>query len=167
MTEISLDFREAASAEQTGAVPILLLTFEHDALPDPIRISSDRTGRLSDSPLVYGTVSRGDEFLWVPLSAILPDENDQAPPEMRISIAALDRSIFSIIRTSPEPATVTMELVYDGDLDTVQVSVANLKTQAAPYDEAQVSLVMGQDDFSTINYPRGRMNPIVAPGLHR
>lgn len=167
MTEISLDFRKSANAEQSGAVPILLLKFEHDALPDPIRISSDRTGRLSDSPLIYGTVSRGDAYPWVPLSYILPDENDQAAPELRLSIAALDRSIFTIIRTSPEPATVTMELVYDGDLDTPQISIGNLKTQAAPYDEAQVSLVMGQDDFAAVNFPRGRMTPIVAPGLHR
>ncbi|SHG80053.1 hypothetical protein SAMN02745157_4866 [Kaistia soli DSM 19436] len=167
MTEISLDLRRQMNAEQTGVVPITLLTFEHDALPAPLRISSDRTGRVSDSPLVYGTVSRGQTYLWVPLSAILPDENDQAPPELRISITTVDRSIFPVIRSSPEPATVTMELVYDGDLDTVQVSIGNLKTQAAPYDEGQVSIVMGQDDFGLVNFPRGRMNPIVAPGLHR
>lgn len=167
MTEISLDFRQEMHGEQSGAVPILLLTFSHPALPSPARISSDRTGRLSESPLIYGTVSRGQEYPWVPLSYILPDDNDQAPPELRISIAAVDRSIYPVIRSSPEPATVTMELVYDGDLDTVQISVSGLKTQAAPYDEAQVSIVMGQDDFATVGFPRGRMNPIVAPGLHR
>lgn len=166
MTSFSLDFRRAMADEHTDVVPILLLTFAHPALPAPLRLSSDRTTRLSDDPLAYGTVSRGNTFVWLPLSIILPGDDDQAASELRLVIDAIDRQIYAVIRSSSEPATCTLEMVQSGSLDIVEMAIANLETQSAPYDETSVQLVMGQESFWGEQWPRGLMTPTTAPGLH-
>jgi hypothetical protein len=48
MTTTSLNFREAAFSQETGRVPIALITLSHDDLDDDIRISTDPTQRLGD-----------------------------------------------------------------------------------------------------------------------
>lgn len=44
---LSLTFREALFAQESGEVPVFLLTIAHDALDQAIRLSSDATVRLS------------------------------------------------------------------------------------------------------------------------
>ncbi len=167
MTTLSLDFRQTMADEQTGAVPITLLTFTHPTLGAPIRLSSDRTVRLSADPLTYGTVSRGNSFLWVPMAITWPGDDDQATAEARLVIDALDRQIYGVIRASAEPATALLELVQDSALDTVEMTVGHLTVRSAPYDEAAVQIVMSQEDFWGEQWPRGHMTPAYFPGLHR
>lgn len=166
MTSFSLDFRQAMADEHSDVVPILLLTFTHPSLPSPLRLSSDRGPRLSEDPLTYGTISRGNTFLWLPMSIILPGDDDQAAPELRLVIDAIDRNIYAVIRSSSEPATCKLEMVQSGSVDTVEMSIDNLETQSAPYDDSSVQLVMGQESFWGEQWPRGLMTPTTAPGLH-
>ena len=76
MTTVSLNFREAAYAAETGRVLIALMTIDHADLAEPIRISTDPTQRLedltTDEEVVYGTESRGETFLFCPVRIKLP-----------------------------------------------------------------------------------------------
>ena len=58
MRTLSLNFRQALFAQESGEIPIFLLTITHPDLPDPIYQSTDATVRLSTYPLTYGTISR-------------------------------------------------------------------------------------------------------------
>lgn len=168
MTIYSLDMRAAAMAERTDVFEIHLLTFTHEDLPDPIRLSSDATERLDTDPLTYGTVSRSNTFTWVPMSVIAPgDDEDQFAGMFRIVLDAVDREIFSVIRASSTPATCLIEMVLSTDLDTVEHSYAGFETISAPYDESQVTLTLGLETFVGESWPKGRMTPKITPGLHR
>lgn len=167
MTLISLDARQAMTAETTDVVPITLLTFTHPGLEDPVLLSSDRTKRLSVDPLYYGTVSRTNTFLWMPMSVLMPGDDEQSAPEIKIIIDAVDRQIFSVIRASIVPAQCHLELIYDTDLDEVIQSLDAFEVVSAPYDESQVTLVLSQESFWGEGWPFGRMTPAAFPGIHR
>lgn len=165
-TLYSLDARAAMTAESTGAVPIWLLTFTHPELADPLRLSTDRTTRLSIDPYVLGTISRGQPYLWIPISLVRPSDGEQIKPEMRLSIEAIDREIFKVIRVRAK-ASCTIELVYSFSVNLVEETHEFFETESAPYDETQVSLVLSQEAFYGEDWPRGRMTPTWFPGLHR
>lgn len=163
----SLDMRQAAMAEGTEDFLVTLLTFTHDELDAPVRLTSDQSERITEDPLLYGTISRGDTFLWVPMSVIFPGDDDQSAPEFRLVIDAVDREIFAVIRASRKPATCKIELVLSTDLDSVEQSFDGFKTVSAPYDEGQVTVSLSQETFWGEPWPAGRMTPKTFPGLHR
>lgn len=167
MTAISLDLRQAMADEQTDAVAITLVTIAHASLPTPIRLSSDRSLHLSEDPLIYGTRSRGNDYLWVPMSIIWPGDTDQLTAEARLVIDILDREVMSAVRATGTRAVALLELVQDSSPDLVEMSVGHLELRSAPYDEATVELVLSQEDFWGESWPARRQTPILFPGLHR
>ena len=80
MTTTSLNFREATNAQETGRVPIALITLSHADLADDILISTDPTQELSglttDTEKVYGTTSDSKEYVFLPVRIKLPDDTD-------------------------------------------------------------------------------------------
>ena len=77
MTTTSLNFRQAAFAQETGRVPIALITLSHPDLADDIRISTDPTQELTefttDTEKVYGTISNGKTYFFLSLSTKIPN----------------------------------------------------------------------------------------------
>ena len=74
--------------EETGDWPVMLFTLEHVAMAAPLYISSDPTQRLGEHEgrLVYGTVSRGTEFVYYPVSFALPTDEEGAPPSTTLMV---------------------------------------------------------------------------------
>ena len=167
MTTYSLDLRSQMTAEDADEVLVTLLTFSHPSQPAPIRISSDRTQVLSYDPFLQGTVSRGKTFYWVPMAVVLPSEGDDAQPEIRITLDLIDREVLQILRSDPTPATMLLEIVSAERPDIVEACHDGYEVQAAPYDEAQVSLVVIQTSFANEPHPADTMNPLTTPGLFR
>lgn len=65
MTAVSLNFRQSAFAQETGRVPICLITLTHDSLPEPIRLSTDPTQRMHFKNLVHnGSGELGNAQGW-------------------------------------------------------------------------------------------------------
>lgn len=89
---VSVNFRSSAYASETGRVPILLITFSHDDIAVPIRISTDPTQRVleTDEIIAYGTISRGDTYTFLPVSFKLPDDTDTGPGNMQIELDNVD-----------------------------------------------------------------------------
>ncbi len=164
---MSLNGRAQLAAEHRGGVPIWLLTFQHPQLAAPIRLSSDPTTRLSIDPYILGTISRANPYLWVPMDLTLPADDEEAPPQIRITIEAVDRTIFQVIRASREPATCTIELVWSFSPGLVELTLDHMEVVSAPYDETQVTVNLSQESFWGETWPTGRFSPTYFPGLHR
>jgi hypothetical protein len=106
---ISLTMRKAANAQESGEVLVVLMTIWHpDLAGELIRLSSDDTVRLSADPLLYGTMSRGQQFLFFPFSIVLPDDRDEAPPSVKFQIDNIDRNMVPLIRSHLTPAKCKM-----------------------------------------------------------
>lgn len=162
---VSLAMRQAMNAEETGEVPIVLLTITHDDLLQPIRLSSDPTTRFSTDPVMYGTVSRGQQYLFVPFSAVLPDDKEEAAPQARIVIDNIDREMIAILRSTSTPAAVTLDIVLASSPDAVEVSYTGFDLVAAEYDAENITITLQMDAFVTEPFPCDSMNPSNLPGL--
>jgi hypothetical protein len=165
MRTVSLTMRAAMNAQETGEIPVVLLTITHPDLATPIRLSSDPTTRITTDPLVYGTVSRGQSFQFLPFSVVLPDDKDEAPPSAHLVVDNIDRELIALIRSTSSPATVAMEMVLASAPDSVEILFPELDLVSAEYDQVAVNIGLAIDALLTEPYPAGAMNPSGFPGL--
>lgn len=162
---LSLTTRRAMNAQETGEIVIFLMTVTHPDLDGPIRLSSDPTTRLSDSPLTYGTASRGQSFLFVPFGLILPDEKEAATPQAKVMLDNVDREMVNILRSTSTPAQVKIELVLASEPDVVEVEEPMFDLVSADYDAQTVTLTLVMNGLATEPFPSGSFNPSSFPGL--
>ena len=173
MRTLSITLREAIFAQESDKVLAVLITFMHPDLTEPIRISTDPTQRLSDDPLIYGTVSRGEQFVFIPINAVMPDDQDQAAPRARlvldnISVEGLQEDVFrvsDILQLVPTPAMVLIECVLTSTPDIVEVAWDELQATKATINVETVQIDLAMDNFSTEPFPMGTFTPGAFPTL--
>lgn len=163
---LSLTLRRALNAQEAGEVPAWLLTITHPLLNAPIRLSSDPTVRLTEVPdITYGTVSRGEEYLFLPISFPLPDEKGDATPLMRLTIDNVGRELINILRSTTTPAQFRIEMVLASAPDEVEVELPLFDMVSVEYDAQQVTLTLALNGLTTEPFPSLTFSPAVFPGL--
>lgn len=161
---LSPGFLAGLYAQETDEVVVCLLTVTHDDLSEPIYLSSDATVRLSDDPLVYGTMSRGYEFLYLPFEFTLPDDKSDSPPRVQLAIDNTDRELVAQLRSFSTPASVKVELVLASDLDTVEVQLPALQLSDVTLSET-ISATLVADGLINEPHPGRQFTPGSFPGL--
>ncbi len=169
MTTLSLNFRESAFAQETGRVPIALITLDHDDLDEPILISSDPTQRLldltTDTEVVYGTISNGLTYIFLPVGIKLPDETEDGPGEMQLEIDLVHRAMTATIRTITEPVTCKLDMVLDNSLDTIEMSWPEMLLTNLQWSAAVVRGSFQLETLETEPFTAGSFTPGYFPGL--
>lgn len=165
MRTLALTMRSAMNAENTGEVPVFLVTITHPQLDAPILLSTDPTERISDSPLTYGTRSRGLEYIFLPMSLSLPDEKDEGIPMMQMIIDNVDREMVGILRSTSTPSLARIELMLASAPDVVEIALPELEVVAADYDEGQITLTKRLNGLASEPFPQGSFSPATFPGL--
>lgn len=163
--DVSQGFLDAAFAQETGEVPICLLTVTHEDLEEPIYLSSDATTRLSEQPLIYGTDSRGQQYLYLPFEFTLPDDRGDSPPRVQLTMDNIDRSLVAVLRGFSTPASVMMEIVLASDLDTVEITMPSLQMSDVTIDDHKISATLVADALINEPHPAGQFTPGSFPGL--
>jgi hypothetical protein len=162
---ISLTARAAYNAEQTGEIDIFLITVTHETIVTPQRYSSDPTTRLSVDPLVYGTVSRGNTFEFLPISLVMPDDSAQTPPAIKLVLDNVLRQAIPLLRSISTPPSVTIEMVLKSAPDVVEVSWADFDLVNTDYTAESVSVDLTINALATEPYPSGTFTPSGFGGL--
>ena len=167
MTDVSLNFRESAYAQETGDFPICLVTITHPSITTPIRISTDNTQRLIEtaSDIVYGTQSRGNDFYFFPCKLKLPDETDDGPGEMRLEFDNVNRDYIEIIRSIVGRPTVNVEMVMASAVDMVERQWPEYLIGSVRYDALLITANMIMEMLDRESYPSGSFTPGAFPGL--
>jgi Domain of unknown function (DUF1833) len=163
---LSLNFRQAINAEESGEVAIFLLTIDHVDLPTPIRLSTDPTERVTDVPLHYRTVSRGDDYTYLPMQVVIPDEREGAAPRAQFRICNVTRELIEFIRSTTIPATAKLELVLASDLDAVEVESPWLDIISVVNSARDLTFDMTLNSMAAEQWPADSMDPASFPGLH-
>jgi len=163
----NVDFLRAAYAQETGVVPILLLTISDPSLTDDVRVTTDPTQRIEETgtEVVYGTISNSLTYTFIPLSIKLPDDVDEGPQNMTVQIDNVSRELVPIIRSLTAPPTVNVDIVLSSDLDTIigswpEYLLTNIKTNAETISGDLVLEILVNEPF-----PAGSQNPSEFPGL--
>ena len=167
MTTTSLNFRAAAFAQETGRVPIALITLSHADLVDDIRISTDPTEELSSTNLekVYGTTSDSKEYVFLPVRIKLPDDTDEGPGEMQLEFDNVHRAYTEAIRDVFTPVTCQIDLVMDNALDTIDASWPEFKLTNINYDATIITGTLKLETLESEPYPAGSFVPSYFSGL--
>lgn len=169
MTSISLNFRAAAFAQETGRVPIALITLSHSGLEDDIRISTDPTQRIeeltTDLQVVYGTVSNGLTYIFLPVRIKLPDDSEDGPGEMTLEIDNIHRAYIEAIRSIFTPVTCQIDIVMDNALDTIDASWPEFQLIHIKYDDSIITGTLTIETLVTEPFPAGTFVPSYFPGI--
>jgi hypothetical protein len=141
MAVYPLNVRAALQDQHTAEIEVALVTFTHASLAEPIRVSSDNTERLSMDPLRYGTVSDGETYEFILMSAIIPDDQKESLPRTSLMLSNIDASLIALMRsfTTP-PASAEIALVLASAPDTVFQRFTNMTVTRVNYDESTVTL---------------------------
>lgn len=165
MRILSLNLREALFAQETGEVPIFLLTITHPLLADPIRLSTDPTAQLSTDPLVYYTASRGNNFLYAAVDITLPNEEDRSPPTSKLILQNVTRDLIPLARSISTPASVMIETVLASAPDTVEITFPAMDMVNLTYNAATLTFDLSIDAMVTEPFPADTFSPAYFPGL--
>ncbi|PTM92859.1 DUF1833 family protein [Mycoplana dimorpha] len=162
---VSPAFLNAIHAQESDEVVICLLTVSHPELAQPIFLSSDPTMRLSDSPLIYATRSRGENYLFLPFEFTLPDDKSDSPPRVQLTIDNTDRQLVMLLRSFATPASIKLEIVLVSSPDTVEMELPALQLANVTIGEQQVTADLVADALINEPYPAGQFTPGTFSGL--
>jgi len=162
---LSSGFIAGLYSQESDEVVICLLTVTHEDLGAPIYLSSDPTTRLSDDPLIYGTVSRSNEYLFLPFEFTLPDDKSDSPPRVQLTMDNTDRSLVAILRSIATPANIKVELVLASDLNTVEIQLPALQLSDVTMDDGKISATLVADALINEPHPAQLFTPGSFPGL--
>lgn len=143
----SLALKQATYAEETEDGIIILLTIDHEDLTEPILISSDATQRVDEieGKLVYGTISRGDTYIYYDFEINLPSDESDGVPNTTLSIDNITAEITDAIRDLTSPPVVLIEVVMMSDVDTVEVNFPEFYLTDVEWDRTQVQATITMD----------------------
>jgi hypothetical protein len=165
MAVIPLSVRSAMYAEHSEECEVALVTITHADLDSPVRISSDPTTRLGVEPLRYGTVSRGEEYEHVLMSAIVPDDRKGTPPRVALVLENVGFDVVEVAQSFTDPAVALIELVLASAPDTVIQAYRGLRIVRCSFDEATATFDLSREPF--VSEPFGaRQTKNFFPGLH-
>ncbi|TSD89066.1 hypothetical protein FFK22_008775 [Mycobacterium sp. KBS0706] len=164
---------EQMMAQQSPDTAIVLTTFTHAALPQPLRFCTVPLQRLSLEPLTYGLTSRGQVHRFLPMEVLLPGDEEGAAPRGRIvldDVAGPDPDgnlvrASDLLRLSPASAKLLFEIVRAATPDVVEQSWPELEMSRAPIANGAISIELSAMTMEREPCPCDRLTPGVAPTL--
>lgn len=144
----------AANAISSNVAWLVLLTF---MLPgrDPLRVVNNTTD-------IY---SRGNTFLACGFEIILPNDDGDSMPTVKLTIPNADREIVEWIRGFPMAPTLMMEIVLSSQLDIVERSIDWMRLSNVTYDAIQITGTLSVENVLSAGFPGEKYSPVRFPGL--
>ena len=167
---LSPNAKIAMMAQETTEREICLLTITHPEFDQPVYLSTDATHYLRDDEEsgtpIYGTKSRGKEFLFVPVSPVLPSSDSETPPAGRFSISNVSNIISPyLLMVNERYPRVTVEVVMASDPDTVNQTWPDFDLTSASIDASNAEIQISMNMFNAEPSPWMRFTPAHFPNL--
>jgi hypothetical protein len=157
---------------ETDQALIMLLTIYDPSNPTQIigRMSDSFIGRLSslttDSEIMYGVQSRGNEYYFLPMEISLPSEQETGVGQCSITLNYTSPELISTIRSSiTKPTKILIELVLSGSPNTVEATFSDFYITSVNYNAEKISLSLDMVNLSREPFPCFSFTPGYFPGL--
>lgn len=146
---------------------ITLLTISGAGIDTPIRIADGYTQRISetDDEVVYGVVSRSNNYIFLPVELSLPTDEQEAAPRCSITIHDVSRQLTPIIRSINSAPSVNIELVLSSSPNTVEASFPGFLMGGISYNANTVTAELTVENLSMEPFPAHTFTPSYFPGL--
>ena len=167
---------KAMFSSETDEQLIMLLTVydpngstDPNAATTPIRLSDNYTQRLpstTDDEIAYGVISNSNEYLFVPMTLNLPNDQETGPGDCTITLNFVTPEIITVIRDHLRVRTkVLIELVISSNLNYIEASLQDYYITSATYNAETVTLNLGMVSYNTEPFPSFSFTPSYFPGL--
>lgn len=131
------------------------------AAPTVVIAAGDETAEIT-----YGTISRGETYLFVGMHCMLPDERERTPPQTSLVISNTGRELIPLARSVvTPPPTAKIEVVLASDPDTVEFDLPPLYMVNCDYTAAELTFQLTMDSLAREPYPADSFDPARFPGL--
>lgn len=154
---LNQETRSAIYARESDKDLFLLLTLSHPDMDGDLCLTDASYEELSTG--ARGVISRGVEYLCVPLEVILDNEDEEQPPRITCRIDNINQELTKTIREIQSPPDVLIENVLSSDPDTVVRSAEGFKLESVGFDVYAVEGELTTEDFDSEPFPSGRFSP--------
>lgn len=156
---------QAFFSTETEESIIILLTFVTSS--GTYRIANSFTQRLSENAedIIYGVVSRGNNYIYLPFNLTLPADSQDEDPSCSVTLYDVTRQLLPVFREIEEPPEVTLEIILASTPNTVEVSFGKFYFTGIEYDANQITGTLDVDRLSHEPFPRDVFLPSTFPGL--
>jgi len=155
--------RYAMMQQETGEVPLCLLTITHPSLVEPIRLVNDAVSEDGTTNIVKG----GETFVAFPFDIILPSDLDKQPPRARLTVSNVSQEIVSIVLLPFPAPEVKIEIIRAGAPDEEGAVWDGLKFGEPEFDDMWVTTDLVSDDESLMPACYRRYDAVHCPALFR
>lgn len=147
--------KQAIYAQETSQAAFCLITITGVGIGTPLRFVNNQ----------QDVTSRGNTYIATAFSIALPDERDDAPPRVTLSLDNVDRAMIPTIRTLTQAPTVALEIVFSGTPETVEAGPFNFTLRNVDYTADLISGDLFFEDFLNESFPADSFSPNNFPGL--
>lgn len=161
--ETTNTLKEEVFAQSTDKVFVTLLTLSHPDLTNPIRVCDDPAVEVSAG--VRGTVSRGEDFVFLPFELVPPGQSGDSLPTGRLKVDNVSREIIQAVRTITSPADVLIEVVMSDAPDVVEAVISGFQLRNIKGDSLTVEGELSTVRFDMEPFPCGSFTPSQFPGM--
>ena len=154
---VSLEAMRGMFAQETGEIPLICLTLEHNSFEDgPIRV-------------VYNTepITRiAGIFYPAPFDITLPEETDDKVPQVQLSLPNMESNIIRQLKTISGRIKVTMEIVLASHPDVLEAGPFQFYTLNATFNVESIQASLGyEEDILNTLFPADSYTPANSPGM--
>jgi len=169
LTTMSPEAIRAIFSPEADSDLLFLLTIYDPINPNTVvaRLADGFTQRLSETSdeIVYGVVSRSEQFMFLPMEISLPTEEEAQAPRCSLILRDVTRYVIPIIRTITGPPKVKMELVLSKTPDTVEASFSGFYISSFTYNADSVTADLSMIDYEREPFPMHSFTPAYFPGM--
>lgn len=148
---------QANTAANKASSPIVWLTLLTFTIPGrtPLRVVNN----------TEDIVSRGNTFLSCGFEIILPNDDGDSMPNVKLTIPNADLLIIDWIRGFPIAPTLMMEIVLSSQPDIVERSIDWMRLANVTYDALQITGTLSVENVLSAGFPCEKYSPVRFPAL--
>ena len=151
---VSSTFRAGAFAQETDQVYLVLLQISHASITT-IYVVNNYTD----------IVSNGITYIGFPFDITLPQDFEDAIPNVNLTICNVDRQIVYAVRSLTGPPIITISVVLAASPNTVEAGPYVMTLREVTYDSMTVSGSIFPEDMLNEAYPGDYFTPANFPGM--
>jgi hypothetical protein len=110
-------------------------------------------------------ISRGNKFIPCGFDIVLPQDDGESLPTVKIAIPNVDRMIIEWIRGFPTAPTLMLEIVLSSQPDIVERSIDYMRLSDVTYDSMQITGTLHIENVLSAGFPSESYTPIIFPAI--
>ena len=169
LTSMSAEaIRSVFSPEADSDIFMLLTIYDFNNPATVVaRLCDGFTQRISetDDDVVYGVVSNGQNFIFLPMEITLPTEHEANAPACSITMHDVTRYIMPLVRELNGPPMVKLELILAKTPDIIEASFSEFYLNGITYSTDSISAQLTMINYAIEPFPAHSFTPALFPGM--